>query len=86
MVSSTSTTVTLSWDMLDSSVDEYIIEFRAPSKSVAWDRMYELDYSHNTGTITGLDMGTEYEFRLRAETAAGYSAHSEVVISKTDNW
>ena len=72
--------------MLDSSVDEYIIEFRAPSKSAAWNRMYELDYSHNTGTITGLDIGTEYELRLRAETAAGYSAHSDVVIAKTDDW
>lgn len=72
--------------MLDSSVDEYIIEFRAPSISVAWDRMYELDYSHTSGTITGLHMGTEYEFRIRVETAGGYSAHSNTVIAKTDNW
>ena len=81
-----STTVTLSWDMLDSSVDEYIIEFRAPSKSAAWNRMYELDFSHTTGIITGLRMGTEYEFRLRVETAAGYSAHSDLVTAKTDDW
>ena len=82
----TSASVTLKWDMLDSQVDDYIIEYRDPSKSVAWDRMYELDYTETTGTITGLKPGTEYEFRLRVETAAGYSAHSDIVIGKTDFW
>lgn len=76
----------LSWDMLDSNVEEYIIEYRAPSKSTAWDRKYELDYTQTNGTISELDMGTEYEFRLRVETAGGYSAHSDTVIAKTDNW
>ena len=73
--------------MLDStSVEEIIIEFRAPSKSVAWDRMYELDSSQTTGTITGLDVGTKYEFRIRAETGAGYSAHSNVLEVETKEW
>ena len=70
--------------MLDSSVDEYIIEYRAPTKNVAWDRKYEIDYSVTSGTITGLDIGTEYEFRLRVDTAGGYSAHSNTVVAKTN--
>ena len=74
--------------MLDSEVDDYIIEYRAPiaSRTAAWDRMYALDYTQTTGTITGLDSGTEYDFRLRVETAAGYSAHSDIVTAKTDFW
>ena len=72
--------------MLDSSVEEYIIEFRAPSISAAWDRMYEIEPSHTTGTITGLNMGTYYEFRIRAETDAGYTAHSNDLQVKTEDW
>jgi len=73
--------------MLYPSVEEYIIEYRAPSHTTAWSRAYELDNTYTTGTITGLTMGTEYEFRLRVETAGGYSAHSEPsVIDKTNSW
>ena len=85
-MTTTSSTVTLSWDMLDSSVDEYIIEYRNPAKSEAWDRRYELDYSLTSGIITGLDSGAEYEFRIRVETAGGYSAHSSTVVGKTTDW
>lgn len=73
---------------MGTAVDEYIIEYRDVSKSVAWDRLYELDNTITTGIITGLDMGTEYEFRLRAETDAGYTAHSDTVTARTksDNY
>jgi len=70
--------------MLDSSVDEYVIEYRAPDVSAAWSTRYELDYTHTSGTIMGLQAGTEYEFRIRVETAAGYSAHSNTITVNTD--
>lgn len=82
-MSTTSSTVELSWDKLGSSVDEYIIEYRAPSKSSGWEKRYELDNVITSGIITGLDMGTKYEFRLRVDTDGGYSAHSETVTAKT---
>ena len=82
---STLTTVKLSWDILDFSVDECVIEYRIPIKSTAWERRYDLDYNLNNAIITGLDTGTEYEFRLRVETVSG-SAHSNTVVVKTKDW
>ena len=86
VISSTKNSITLQWDMLDSSVEEYVIEYRAPDKTVAWNVRYELDYTQNTGTIVGLESGTMYEFRIRIETAAGYSAHSNVVTAITNSY
>lgn len=66
-------------------MDEYVIEYRAPDETAAWSVRYELDYTQTTGTIVGLESGTMYEFRIRVETAAGYSAHSNVVTAVTNS-
>ena len=86
VTSKTASSVTLSWDMLDSSVDEYVIEYRAPSITAAWSVRYELDYTLTAGTIKGLNSGTVYEFRIRVETAAGYSSHSNVITATTNSY
>ena len=70
---------------MDFSVDECVIEYRIPIKSTVWERRYDLDYNLNNAIITGLDTGTEYEFRLRVETVSG-SAHSNTVVVKTKDW
>jgi len=80
----TKTSITVSWDMLDTSVEEYVIEYRAPSRTAAWNARYELDYTKTTGTIMGLESGIEYEIRIRVDTAAGYSAHSESITVITN--
>ena len=86
VVSKTTSSVTLSWDVLDSGVVEYVIEYRAPDKTSVWREWYGIDYRKTTATILGLASETVYEFRIKVTTAAGYSTYSEVITTTTDSF
>ena len=64
--------VTLAWnDPVNSSITGY--EYRTRWTGVAWSEWTAVTGNVTTATVTGLENGTEYRFKLRAVNASGTS-------------
>ena len=80
IVNVTDTTVTLSWmapDLPNGIITQYRVQYSISDR----DNYNSIDTNTNdlTYTVTGLMSGTEYDFRVRADTVVGYSDPSNVV-------
>ena len=82
IVDVTGTTVTLSWmspDPPNGIIRSYRVQYKRSDSS----SYTSTDTRNNnlTYTVTGLMTGTEYEFRVRADTVVGQSIPSNVVTT-----
>ena len=71
--------MTLSWSKPKSDGGKkilgYVIEYKEPSSN-RWKPANDIPCSDTKFVVDGLDKGKDYEFRVKAKNAAGYSEPS----------
>ena len=86
VVNVTDTAVTLSWtppDPPNGIITQYEVQYRRVSDN--YTSLQPLN-TNLTRTVTGLTIGTQYEFRVRARTTVGYGSFSNVVTATTGEY
>ena len=81
IVNTTDSTVTLSWmppDPPNGIITQYQLQYRRVGGSYTSLQPLNTDL---TRTVTGLTSGTQYEFRLRARTTAGFGSFSNMITA-----
>ena len=82
IVDVTDTTLTLSWllpAMANGIITQYQVQYRRSDSS---DGYISVNISPTlTYTVTGLNTGTEYNFRVRARTGYGRGPNSDIVTA-----
>ena len=68
----------------DLNISEYIVRFRKNGAS-AWDNPVIISHATTTTQLPALDVGTEYDVRVRANSAAVEGEWSEVQTETTFN-
>lgn len=75
-----STTISITWDRPfsdgGSQIQGYKVEYRDPTDDNVWREPTDYLVKHNSYTCYNLAAGQEYEFRVRAKNAAGFSKPS----------
>ena len=68
------------------SIDSYNLEL-LDSSTGEWDEVVgeTTSYTLLTYTLTGLTMGTNYSFRLRASNVHGFGEYSDIVVVRADD-
>ena len=84
IINATDTTVTLSWmspDMPNGIIVNYRVQYRRSDSSSPNYNSIDTNTNDLTYTVTGLSTNTEYNFRVRADTAVGCSDPSNNVTA-----
>lgn len=81
-VTTSSTSITLSWTDTVEGEDGFAIE-RSPAGSGSWAEIATTGPDVVTLTDTGLSAGAAYDYRVRAFNAAAYSLYSDVASAST---
>ena len=84
IVDVTDTTVTLSWmppNPPNGIITNYRVQYRRSNSSSSSYNSVDTNTTDLTYTATGLNMNTEYDFRVSADTVVGRSDPSNVVTA-----